>query len=86
MNDSTHLSFHSANPIPASAEQNLIEAFSQPDLISDDHIDYAALAAESEEGSVSFSPSDYANDGEMMAAVEAYLMKCWNEAPNETAA
>ena len=82
MSHSTHDSLLSADHVQAEIE----DCLSAPDSISDDDIDYAALAAESEEGSISFSASDYASDDAMMNAVEAFIMKCWDEATNEAVA
>ena len=64
-----------------------MSVFLQPDLISDDDIDYAEIAASTqpdyEAGRFAFNSDDYATDEECDAAMEAWLMQLFLEGPDE---
>ena len=88
MNDSTHSAMH-ATDVAQSLTDEELSACNEPDLISDDDIDYAAIAAATQPdqpgGQIIFSSADYATDEEAMAALEALLMKAWEGPDDETA-
>jgi hypothetical protein len=61
--------------------------FLQPDLISDDEIDYEEIAASTqpdfEAGRFAFNSDDYASDEECDAALEALLLKLFLEGSDD---
>jgi hypothetical protein len=71
-------------------DASLAHEFNQPDLISDDDIDYEELFADAraDDGTsgIRFDPADYATEDDLMDAVEALLIKWWNEAPDDQGA
>ncbi len=85
MNSSRHSAIHAIQQAEAVADEELIDSFCEADLISDDDIGYDAIAAEDVTGSITFCASEYTSDDEMMAAVEAFVMKCCKGATDETA-
>lgn len=84
MNNPDSLAAHTAD-VTGLTDVEINPSVSGPDLISDDDIGYEEIMADDTAGSVRFSAEDYGSDEEMMAAVEAFIMKCWNEGPDEVA-
>jgi hypothetical protein len=76
MNDSGHSGLQTAEDF--FDDQSLAYRPSGPDLISDDDIDYPAMAINTHPdkpgGRIVFSTADYPSEEEAMAAMEAFLM------------
>lgn len=68
-----------------SPDDSPVHTLGGAELISDDSIRYEELFDDSGIGGVTFDPSDYASDEEMMASVERWLTNRWAETPDEHA-
>jgi hypothetical protein len=73
-------------PLPLSTRDlATVELENSAELISDDDIDYAAMAAEDTTGSVTFRSCDYPSDKELMKAFRRFVFNCCREARDEAA-
>lgn len=88
MSNSTVSETPAADHAEPAADAILQNDFTQPDLISDDDLNYEELFADARAGTIGirFRPEDYATEDDLMDAVEALLMKWWNEAPDDKSA
>lgn len=90
MNHSTLSATPAIDRAQSLADEELLSGYNEPDLISDDDIDYAAIAAATQPdqpgGRIVFDSADYETDEEAMVALEALLMKALEEPDDEVTA
>ncbi len=90
MNDPTAYATQTMDAFQSDDGEDLRYAFSQPDLISDDDIDYDGIIAASrpghEGGRTAFDTRDYATEEEAMAALEPFMMEGLEEELDENLA
>ena len=83
MNNDTTPSAPVTDPSQSVTDASLAQDFTQPDLISDDDIDYDEIIATTqpdfEAGRFAFDSRNYATHEEAMAAMEALFLKCFEE-------
>ena len=87
MNNSTVSETPATDHAEPAADAILQRDFAQPDLISDDDIDYDEIIATTqpdfEAGRFAFDSRNYATHEEAMAAMEALFLKCLEEGQND---
>jgi hypothetical protein len=78
MNFDTSQAFNAVDSADALTDEEPLDSFGGPDLISDDDIDYAGIARRTQPdqpgGEIVFSSADYATHEEAMTAFEALLI------------
>jgi hypothetical protein len=87
MNNHTTSETHTTDHSQSVTDASLAHDYTQPDLISDDDIDYEEIIATTqpdfEAGRFAFDSRNYATHEEAMAAMETLLLKCFEEAPDD---